>query len=113
MDHLKESLRTLVVEQQELAHKAALSTRSLGRLHQRLVIMERFLLASHRKGVAPKASSLENQGIADENEEKEEKEEGGSVKSEVPEQDKKKEIVKKPQISKANRCGHRLSTVIV
>ncbi len=103
MDHLKESLRTLVLEQQELAHKAALSTRSLGRLHQRLVIMERFLLASNRKGVAPKASTVESQGVAEEKEEKEEKEEGGTVKSEVPEQNKQKEPVKELRFSKTKR----------
>lgn len=107
MDQLKESLRTLVSEQQELAHKAALSTLSLGRLHQRLIVMERYLLASNRKGVAPPTAPTESQEAAEEKEvEKEEKEEGGTVKPEDPEQqEKKKDVVKEPRHSKANRCS--------
>lgn len=92
MEHLKESLHTLVLEQQDLAHKAALSTLSLGRLHQRLVIMERFFLAMTRKGATP--TLLEDQGAAEETEhEAEEKEEGGTVKPEVPELSEGKEDV--------------------
>ena len=92
MEHLKQSLHTLVVEQQDLAQKAALSTLSLGRLHQRLIIMERFFLAMTRKGVIP--AQLQDPGEVEEMEhEAEEKEEGGTVKPEVPEWSEKKNVL--------------------
>lgn len=92
MEHLKESLHTLVLEQLDLAHKAALSTLSLGRLHQRLIIMERYFLAMMRKGTTP--PQLEGQGAVEEVEhEAEEKEEGGTVKPEVSELSEKRDAL--------------------
>ena len=85
MDHLRESLHTLVVEQQELYQKAALSALSIGRLHQRLIIMERYFLAMTRKGVAPEVGVVRAGGEGGEAEEvengaAEEREAGGVVK---------------------------------
>jgi len=104
VEQLRESLRALVQEQQDLAHKAVLSTQSLGRLHQRIVVMERFLLASSRKGMIPEpvAAVAESQVDVEEKEEKEEKEEEETaVKSElVP---RKKEAMKDMKLSKPTR----------
>ncbi len=105
MEHLREALHTLVAEQQELYQKAAYSTLSLGRLHQRLVLMERYFLAMARKGVVPPEPEEAGQasegasphgGVAGEEAEEvehgvaEEREGGGVVKLELPESVKKK-----------------------
>lgn len=92
MEHLRESLHTLVVEQQELYQKAAHSALSIGRLHQRLVVMERYFLALTRKGVAPEP---EEGAVGEELEEVEhgaveEREAGGVTKPELPESVKRK-----------------------
>ena len=96
-----------MTEQQELSQKAAHSTLSLGRLHQRLIVMERYLLALNRKGVVPEQDEgkedLEENGG-------EEGEKGGEVKPELPEsKEKKKEeevvaVEKKPKINRTSRC---------
>ena len=104
MAHLREALHTLVGEQQELYQKAAHSTLSLGRLHQRLVLMERYFLAMVRKGVVPPEVETEEAeregahgGTAGEETEEvehgaaEEREGGGVVKVELPESVKKKQ----------------------
>ncbi len=103
MAHLREALHTLVGEQQELYQKAAHSALSLGRLHQRLVLMERYFLAMVRKGVVPPEveEGPEREGahggVAGEETEEvehgavEEREGGGVVKLELPESVKKKQ----------------------
>ena len=90
MEHLRESLHTLVMEQQELYQKAAHSSLSISRLHQRLVIMERYFLALTRKGVVP-----EPEEVAVREEEGEEVEHGAveereAAKPELPESVKSK-----------------------
>ena len=88
VEHLREALHTLVSEQQELYQKAAHSALSLGRLNQRLVIMERYFLAMVRKGALPEpAEGEEGEGQGEELEEvengaaEEEREGGGVAKS--------------------------------
>lgn len=81
------------MEQQELYQKAAYSTLSIGRLHQRLVVMERYFLASTRKGVVSEPD--EGVGSGEELEEVEhgaveEREAGGVSKPELPESVKRK-----------------------
>ena len=89
MEHLRESLHTLVGEQQELYQKAAHSALSIGRLNQRVIIMERYFLGLTRKGVVPEPE----EGVGEELEENgavEEREAGGVTKSELPESVKRK-----------------------
>lgn len=91
LEHLRESLHTLVGEQQELYQKAAHSALSIGRLNQRVIIMERYFLGLTRKGVAPEPE--EGAGDREELEENgamEEREAGGVTKSELPESVKRK-----------------------
>lgn len=93
MEHLRESLHTLVLEQQELYQKAAHSTLSIGRLHQRLVVMERYFLACTRKGVVPEPDERAVTGEELEEVEHgavEEREAGGVTKPELPESVKRK-----------------------
>ena len=106
MEHLREALHTLVIEQQELYQKAAYSTLSLGRLHQRLVLVERYFLAMARKGEEPvevedmgqeaEGSPHHSGGVAGEDAEEvehgavEEREGGGVIKPELPESGVKK-----------------------
>lgn len=105
MEHLRESLRTLVVEQQELYHKAAHSALSIGRLHQRLVIMERYFLALTRKGVVPEPEEV----VGPRGEELEEvehgaveeREAGGVTKPELPESVKRKKEESAPSREKS------------
>lgn len=101
VEHLRESLHTLVGEQQELYQKAAHSALSLGRMHQRLVIMERYFLALTRKGVAPEPE----EGLLKESEEMEngaveEREAGGVTKLDLPER-KREEVALKEKPSGA------------
>ena len=90
VEHLRESLHTLVGEQQELYQKAAYSALSIGRLHQRLVIMERYFLALTRKGVEPEPEAEEE--VQEEVQEMENGavEEREAGKAELPESVKKK-----------------------
>ena len=101
VEHLREALHTLVVEQQELYQKAAYSTLSIGRLHQRLVLLDRYFLAMVRKGVASPevvevGVGVEGGGVVGEEAEEvehgaaEEREGGGVIKLELPESVKKK-----------------------
>ncbi len=52
-DHLTEAIQALATEQQGISQKAAKTTPSLSRLHHRLVVMERYILALSRKGAVP------------------------------------------------------------
>ncbi len=45
LEHLQEALKMIVAEQQTLANNSALSTPSLKRLKQRLLLMERYFIA--------------------------------------------------------------------
>lgn len=93
MEHLRESLHTLVMEQQELYQKAAHSALSISRLNQRLVIMERYFLALTRKGVVPEPDEVvvgEEEGEEMEHGAAEEREAGGVTKPELPESVKSK-----------------------
>lgn len=91
MQHLREALQTLVAEQQELYQKAAHSALSLGRLQQRVVIMERYFLAMVRKGALPQLPAEEVRQQGEELEEvehgaaEEEREGEGVAKPELPE----------------------------
>ncbi|CAI8025911.1 E3 ubiquitin-protein ligase HERC2 [Geodia barretti] len=49
LEHLREAVRTLATEQQELSLRAACSTSSLSRLNKRLVLFERVLIALSRR----------------------------------------------------------------
>lgn len=89
---MREALHTLVTEQQELYQKAAHSALSLGRLNQRVIIMERYFLAMVRKGVVPEPEEQGEELEEVENGAAEEEREGGGVaKPELPESAKKKE----------------------
>ncbi len=92
MEHLRDALHTLVTEQQELSQKAAHSTLSLGRLNQRLIIMERYFLALTRKGVVPQDEGGGAEQRQD-SENGEEGEEGGVVKPDMSESEDKEEVV--------------------
>lgn len=52
-DHLTEAIQALAAEQQDILQKAAKTTPSLSRLHQRLVVLERYIIALSRKGAVP------------------------------------------------------------
>ena len=71
-DHLHEAIQALVAEQQEIAHKAAKTTPSLKRLHNRLIVVERYILALSRKGAVPREPSEAGDGGEGGEEEKEE-----------------------------------------
>lgn len=90
LEHLRESLHTLVGEQQELYQKAAHSALSIGRLNQRVIIMERYFLALTRKGVVPEPKEGVGEEELEENGAVEEREAGGVTKSELPESVKRK-----------------------
>lgn len=120
VEHLRESLHTLVLEQQELYQKAAYSTLSIGRLQQRLVIMERYFLASTRKGVVPEPE--EGAAAGEELEEVEhgaveERESGGVTKPELPESVKRKKEESGPTETLSTtdvvlaRCSQNLVTI--
>ena len=61
-------------EQQDISHQAALSTLSLNRLNQRLVVMERYFIALSHKGLS--CVEGESEGVKGEGE-------GGGEKAEV------------------------------
>ena len=76
LDHLREALRTLSSEQQELALRAACSTSSLNRLNKRVLLFERLLVALSRKEEAGlgEAGEMGEMGDREETEEEEEQE---------------------------------------
>ncbi len=78
-DHLTEAIQTLTAEQQDILQKAAKTTPSLSRLHQRLVVMERYIIALSRKGVVPCLSRETSDGTEEEKEETDEKGEGVKI----------------------------------
>lgn len=70
---MTEAIQALVAEQQDILKKATKTTPSLSRLHQRLIIMERYVIALSRKGVVPpKATPTHEGGVEDVEGEKEE-----------------------------------------
>ena len=97
MEHLRDALHTLVIEQQELAQKAAYSTPSLGRLNQRLIIMERYFLALTRKGTVVEVVESVCQESEEAENGAEEREEGGVIKPELPESESKAEEVEEEE----------------
>lgn len=98
VEHLRGALHTLVAEQQELYQKAAHSTLSLGRLHQRLIIMERYFLALVCKGVVPEPAEEVQAGSGEEEEEEEELEEMENGAAEEREGDE----VNKPELPESS-----------
>ncbi len=94
-DHLTEAIQALVTEQQDISQKAAKTTPSLSRLHHRLVVMERYILALSRKGAVPCEPS--DAGEAGEGVEEEKEEIDGSEKEEGV---KPLEVKKEPVVEK-------------
>lgn len=82
LPHLREALRTLVSEQQEISLKAACTTSSLNRLNKRLLLFERYLIALSRKGVEP-AEKVEGGGEEKEEEEKMDRERVREVEEDI------------------------------
>ena len=69
LDHLREALRTLSLEQQDVSLRAANYSSSLNRLNKRLLLYERHLVALSRR----EERELEEGGVVREGEGEEEK----------------------------------------
>ncbi len=73
---MTEAIGALTAEQHNILQKAAKSTPSLSRLHQRLVVMERYIIALSRKGAVLSQSSEIPDGTGKDEIEASEKDEG-------------------------------------